>query len=622
VDGSSSTGVCNIGLNLQDGVGGSVVGGTNPQQRNVFSDCNVGLEVHTDSNLVQGNYFGTTPGGALDMTLTSARAVDVGGQAGNAATGNQIGGPDTGTPTVCDGPCNLIAGASTAGVRLGVYGNPNVAADGTLVEGNFIGLGLNGSSDVGNATGVTVERGDANVIGGATVARRNYIAGSGSQGLNAEDAPTNLVVQNNFLGLTAAGTGEVPDNSAVQVGAPGAQFLDNRLGQQGLNIDGAGLIVQRNSIGIGVGGADVGFPGTGIRLIGAAGTAALIGGGSPGQGNEIGNVNTGIGTDGTFSDANVIKGNVIGSDFAGNPQPVSGTGIQIKGDLNVIGGSFNEPAFTENLITSTTADAITIIDVGSSGNGVYRNRGTAGPDSGQDLFLDLGDDGQGNPGVNDNIAELSIFGVTPTLITGFSLDNPAMGDILVAAKTTDETGRDIRSFVATTTDPNGTNGWSIPVSPAMPAGQCVTVGRINVGGGSPTFSSPEFSDAVPVGGGVCDVTGPTVTIAPVASPTTTPSFSFTASEAGSSFECSVDAASFTPCASPHAPSLAPGAHTFQVRGTDPVGNTGAVAEAGVTVTAPPGPTATGKRAAALKKCKKKKGKARKKCIKKAKKLPI
>ena len=76
-----------------------------------------------------------------------------------------------------------------------------------------------------------------------------------------------------------------------------------------------------------------------------------------------------------------------------------------------------------------------------------------------------------------------------------------------------------------------------------------------------------------------DMTAPDTTITaspPALTNSTSASFSFTATEAGSTFECALDAAAFAACTSPKIYSpLADGGHTFQVRATDPAGNTDA-----------------------------------------------
>jgi DNA-binding beta-propeller fold protein YncE len=49
-------------------------------------------------------------------------------------------------------------------------------------------------------------------------------------------------------------------------------------------------------------------------------------------------------------------------------------------------------------------------------------------------------------------------------------------------------------------------------------------------------------------------------------------FEFTSTEAGSTFECSLDGAPFAPCTSPSVEKVKKGKHGFEVRATDPAGN--------------------------------------------------
>ena len=77
-----------------------------------------------------------------------------------------------------------------------------------------------------------------------------------------------------------------------------------------------------------------------------------------------------------------------------------------------------------------------------------------------------------------------------------------------------------------------------------------------------------------------DLTAPDTTIdAQPADPSsdTTPTFAFSSSEPGSTFECRIDGGSWTSCSSPDtiSPALTEGSHTFDARAVDAAGNTDA-----------------------------------------------
>jgi hypothetical protein len=119
----------------------------------------------------------------------------------------------------------------------------------------------------------------------------------------------------------------------------------------------------------------------------------------------------------------------------------------------------------------------------------------------------------------------------------------------------------------------GTTGWSFAFAAAsFPADGTYTI-RVRAVDNATNVEAPlsrtfTFDSAPPE---------TTITAAPTnPSNSTAPSFSFSANEAGSTFQCSLDGAAFAACTSPKSyTGLAAGAHTFRVRATDPAGNTDA-----------------------------------------------
>ncbi|MBL8916117.1 MAG: OmpA family protein [Archangium sp.] len=118
---------------------------------------------------------------------------------------------------------------------------------------------------------------------------------------------------------------------------------------------------------------------------------------------------------------------------------------------------------------------------------------------------------------------------------------------------------------------SGASG-SVTVTVTSAEGTFANQGRINYQVGlTPKFVLSNSTSTI------VDRTSPDTTITaqpPLNTNSTSASFSFTATEAGSTFECSLDGAAFSACTSPqaYAGPLSNGSHTFQVRSTDLTGN--------------------------------------------------
>src|SRR5262249_29842842 len=89
---------------------------------------------------------------------------------------------------------------------------------GTLIEGNYIGTDFSGAFALGNASGgvVLAFTTGANTVGGTTAAARNVISGNATAGVYVFQSTGNLV-EGNYLGLNAAGTGPLANAVGVLI---------------------------------------------------------------------------------------------------------------------------------------------------------------------------------------------------------------------------------------------------------------------------------------------------------------------------------------------------------------------------------------------------------------------
>lgn len=302
LDGNAA-GVGSNGLQL-------VASGSTIQALAIGGFSGAGLRVESGRNTIQVNNIGSTPAGSNGAGLLVRGA------------NNIIGGFDPSTGSLG----NFLSGNSGAGLNLSGAG-----AGGNIVQGNFIGTGGGGSSAVPNSgDGIIISGGSFNRIGGDLPGAGNVISGNGNNGITILGTTAQgTLIQGNYIGVggtpggaggggQTGGTTAVPNGGAgifiqdagrTSIGAGDAAPANIISGNKGAGIqivDGANTSILGNIIGADrFGTGDVGNQGSGISING--GDASVIGGTLSGAANTIAfNGRTG-GTGGV----NIVAGRAI-----------------------------------------------------------------------------------------------------------------------------------------------------------------------------------------------------------------------------------------------------------------------------------------------------------------------
>jgi CSLREA domain-containing protein len=355
-DMSGSTRKGNLGNGVLILSDGNHVGGDVAQQGNVISAN--GLDgVLVDSggkNSIQGNLIGLNAAGTLDL-----------GNQGNGISVNtdmvQIGGQDIHLR-------NVISANVKNGVRIHGW---------TIqVEGNYIGLDVTGTADLGNGQdGVSVVGGDTVKIGGPEGAARNVISGNQLVGIRIDQDSTNVQVHTNLIGTDKTGTVALKNvKSGIVVSGTNHQIGNSIAGSQNLisGNGGAGIAVVAPATGIKIQNNFIGTDLSGMAALGntegieigltQGAYDVLIGGNPANEGNLIsGNAEEGV----LLYNGARVQGDKIGTDATGSGALGNGgDGILSKGDGNLIGGM----GF-QNTIAFNGGHGVAVITEGGSATG-------------------------------------------------------------------------------------------------------------------------------------------------------------------------------------------------------------------------------------------------------------
>jgi trimeric autotransporter adhesin len=331
------------GITLLDTGIGNVIGGLTTQSRNTISgNYSAGIELQGASTqyvTVQNSFIGT------DSSGTRAISNQTGIVVWNGASNNLIGG------TL--GARNIISGNLLTGITVGggsalssnnrIEGNfIGVDSGGTLPLGNsFEGIEIRFSSNT--------------IIGGTTAIQRNIVSSNGNSNRDnvlVNDSADGTVIQGNYIGLNYNGTSAysgVGRNGISISGATNTLIGGTAVGSGNVisgntNVlaDADGIYVNAGSDKTTIQGNLIGFAADGVTnmanfhggIVFDAATNGLVGGTDPNAGNIIGNSPLGIGIS---SSSNIA---ILGNKITGTAAPAidlaagtNGDGVTVN-DLN------------------------------------------------------------------------------------------------------------------------------------------------------------------------------------------------------------------------------------------------------------------------------------------------
>ncbi|MGP0069832.1 MAG: beta strand repeat-containing protein [Isosphaeraceae bacterium] len=510
------------GVAIDSGAAANTIGGSIAAARNVISGnayAGVGLSAAND-NVIEGNFIGTDTTGTVGLgnnTGSGLYSPQYGGIAiVNGSSGNTIGGLTASPGT---GAGNLISGNDNAGVQ--IYGSYQADPMNNLIAGNLVGTDITGTLALGNCCeGVGVENASNNIVG--TPGGRNVISGSNiNVEINGSGATGNLV-QNNFIGTDITGTsaiGGTGDGLLLLAGASNNTIGGTTAGDRnvisgssayGLGIGSSlssGNLVEGNFIGSDVTGTVAVANKTGIGISSSPGNT--IGGTAAGAGNLVaGSLGNGVYIFGSGATGDLVAGNLIGVNFDSGGNPIPGLGNGGAGVVVSSGASGNTIGWTTtgagNVIADNAGNGVTVgvsatdtsTDNAILSNAIYGNTGL-GIDLGNDGVTLNDSDGHSGPNLFQDFPVLSsaITSNGTTTIAGSLSGTPGVTDRVEffsnpAASPSDYgQGQTFLGFVDVPINPGGTGSFSTTFSGPVAVGQSITATATDPAGDTSEFSA-------------------------------------------------------------------------------------------------------------------------------------